>query len=340
MRAAFKMHTILSFSLALVACVQACSHVADRDKQYAPVPVMAQGLPISSDTGYAVQPLGQGLYMVTDGFYESMFAVSDTGVILVDAPGTMLTKLPPAIGNITSQPITHMVYSHHHADHLDSAGALVNANTTIIAHDLTQVQLNNVPHPTRPDPTVTFAENYTLCVGNQTFELSYQGENHAQGNIFIYAPAQKALMIVDIFDPGWTPFAQLGIASDIPGYVLAQTQTLAYDFEHIVTGHVNRAGTRQDVEDNVAYVQDLFDNCNATMHLPEGDPNSQASISADVLSKNPGNMYAVEKTYIDIVAEICGNKTAETWLGRLGGADVFAFENAWRAVTSLLEDYA
>ena len=57
-----------------------------------------------------------------------------------------------------------------------------------------------------PMPTKKFSNNYTLQVGNQTLQLDYYGNNHSPGNIFIYAPKQKVLMLVDIIFPGWTPF--------------------------------------------------------------------------------------------------------------------------------------
>ena len=64
-------------------------------------------------------------------------------------------------------------------------------------------------------PNGNFSQNMTLQIGNQTLQLDYHGNNHLPGNIFIYAPNQKALMLVDIIFPGWVPFAYLAIAKDI-----------------------------------------------------------------------------------------------------------------------------
>jgi glyoxylase-like metal-dependent hydrolase (beta-lactamase superfamily II) len=72
-----------------------------------------------------------------------------------------------------------------------------------------------------PIPTLTFPNNYTLQVGNQTLELNYYGDNHMPGNLFIYAPNQKALMLVDVVFPGWVPFAYLALADDVTGFIEA-----------------------------------------------------------------------------------------------------------------------
>ena len=55
-------------------------------------------------------------------------------------------------------------------------------------------------------------------------------------------------MVVDIVFPGWTPFPDLALAEDVDGYIAAHDQILAYDFDHYIGGHINRLGTRRDVE--------------------------------------------------------------------------------------------
>src|SRR4051812_13166458 len=102
-----------------------------------------------------------------------------------------------AIGNTTSIPITHLIYSHHHADHIGGA-SVFSPSIQRIAHVDTARNLALTPDSNRPPPTKTFQHTYTLHLGNQTLELAYKGENHVAGNIFIYAPIQKVLMLVDI----------------------------------------------------------------------------------------------------------------------------------------------
>jgi len=56
--------------------------------------------------------------MVTEGAYQSMFLVYETGVVVVDAPPTYAARLRQAISEITPKPITHVIYSHSHTDHI------------------------------------------------------------------------------------------------------------------------------------------------------------------------------------------------------------------------------
>jgi hypothetical protein len=109
-----------------------------------------------------------------------------------------------------------------------------------------------------PIPTDTFTQNYTLQVSNQTLLLNYHGNNHEEGNIFIYAPQQKTLMLVDVIFPGWVPFVYLALAEDVYGYVQARDITLNnYDFDNLVAGHLTRLGTREDVQIQREFMADV-----------------------------------------------------------------------------------
>ncbi|KAL9614509.1 MAG: hypothetical protein Q9167_001037 [Letrouitia subvulpina] len=312
---------------------------------YLPISLNAAGPPIPP-VGYRVEPFGDGAYMVTEGTYQSIFVVSTYGVIVVDCPPTIGHSLLYAIGNTTDLPITHLVYSHSHADHIGGASLVLSSSPTkkritTIAHSVTSTLLSRVSDPNRPVPEVTFQDSYKLRVGNQTLKLSYKGPNHLDGNIFIYLPKQKVLMLVDVVYPGWTPFDRLGEVSNLPGYIRAHDQILSYDFNHYVGGHLDRSGTRQDVKIQREYVHDLYDNCKETIRLTTTDDpvlGAQAILGA-ALGANPGNPWAAFRTYLDIAAGYCANVTNEKWSTRLAAADVFQFSNAAAMVESLRIDY-
>ena len=88
---------------------------------YAPVPQSAFG-PALNDQGYYVGRVERNLYWVTDGVYQSAFLTTSDGVVLLDAPPSIGGNLRRAVDEIASaqgvsSKVTHLVYSHHHADH-------------------------------------------------------------------------------------------------------------------------------------------------------------------------------------------------------------------------------
>ena len=226
------------------------------------IPETAKG-PAIPEKGYLVQEIGDQLYSVSDGSYNTMFMVTDEGVIAIDAPPTLGANYLKAIAEVTNKPITRVIYSHAHLDHIGSAG-IFPRNATFIAQQETADELQramNVATNTSmvpPVPTETFSKNMTLKVGNQTLQLDYYGNNHLPGNIFIYTPQQKVLMLVDIIFPGWIPFPYLAIAKDTAGFIEAHDIALNnYDFDTIVAGHLTRLGTKADVGVQREFVMDL-----------------------------------------------------------------------------------
>lgn len=299
---------------------------------YDPVPATAKGPAIPSK-GYLLEHLGGGLYYLTEGVYQMMFLTTGQGVIAVDAPPTIGHNILRAMREVTSEPVTHVVYSHVHADHIGAA-VLYPRDAVRIAHQETARLLRRVDDPNRPLPTRTFADGYTLRVGNQTLRLDYRGPNHSPDNIFIYAPRQKVLMLIDIVFPGWVPFRNLAASQDIPGWIAAHDQALAYDFRTLIGGHISRLGTRDDVTTQRAYMHDLAANAQAALLDVDF-----AALYRTVGGRNPGNPWALFKAYLDAVSQRAADATLAHWRGKLGGADVFTFDSAYTMAESLRIDY-
>jgi glyoxylase-like metal-dependent hydrolase (beta-lactamase superfamily II) len=285
------------------------------------IPQAARGPTIPSEKGYLVQEIGDQLYAVSDGSYNAMFMVTDEGVVAIDAPPTLGDKYLKAIAEVTDKPISHVIYSHAHLDHIGAAG-IFPKNATYIAQQETANELQRAmsvatnKSAVPPVPTVLFPKNMTLQLGNQTLQLDYHGNNHLPGNIFIYAPNQRVLMLVDIIFPGWVPFAYLAIAKDTAGFIGAHDTTLKnYDFDTIVGGHLTRIGTRADVEVQKEFVLDL------ERAAARANQNvSFMDIAARVGFDDPWLLFS---EYINTINKQCEEEMLPKWETRLGGAQSF-----------------
>ena len=294
------------------------SENATSNSKIAPIPDAAMG-PTIPKKGYLVEEIRDNLYWVTDGSYNTMFLVTDEGVVAVDAPPSIGQNYLKAIAEVTDKPITHVIYSHAHLDHIGAAG-IFPKNATYIAHEDTSAELKRAMSLTKNDstippiPTITFPNNYTLQIGNQTLNLDYYGDNHMPGNLFIYAPNQKTLMLVDIIFPGWVPFPYLAIAEDIAGFIKAHDIALNnYDFDTFVGGHLTRLGTRDDVATQQEFISDL--------EKAAAKANSEVQFS-DIAKQvgNTNDTWLLYSKYIDAVDENCVQTMLSKWESRLGGA--------------------
>ncbi len=295
------------------------------------LPAAAMGVAIDPAKGYHVEEIGDGLYWLTEGTYTTLFMTTGEGVIVVDAPPSIGERYLAAVAEVTDEPITHVIYSHSHADHI-AAASMFPEDATYIAHAVTYQQLregmgehNRFPWGVFvgggpvPLPTETFRRQYTLEVGNQVLELTYRGPVHEAGNLFIYAPKQKTLLLIDVVFPGWSPFKGLAVAEQVPAFINAHEQILAYDFNYLVSGHINRLATREDVYTQREYILDI--EANAAQALQTVD---FMEVAAEVGFLNPWRLF---DRYFDEVAQMCADLTIPMWENRLGGVDVFTFDH-------------
>jgi glyoxylase-like metal-dependent hydrolase (beta-lactamase superfamily II) len=287
----------------------------------AALPETAKGPQIDFSKGYLVEEIKDGLYWVTDGAYNTIFLTTGEGVIVVDAPPSIGENYLNAIAEVTEEPITHVIYSHTHIDHIGAASIFPD-DAIIISHKDVALELEQRNDPNRPIPEVTFDDEYLLEVGNQSLELKYDGPMHVPGNIFIYAPQQKVLMVVDVIFPGWTPFKDLAMAQDVPAFLAAHDKILEYDFDTYVGGHLTRLGTTEDVKIQQEYFQDIEENAAIA--------NQQVSfmeIGQEVGFENP---WLVFQIYADTISQQCTDATVPDWIDRLGGVDLFTYDHCWK----------
>jgi glyoxylase-like metal-dependent hydrolase (beta-lactamase superfamily II) len=303
--------------------------IGARIAKYMDIPDSAKGPAIDPAKGYRLQELGKGLYMITDNAYQSMFMTYEKGVVVIDAPPSYAAHIHQAIAEVTDKPITHLVYSHSHIDHIGGAKGL-GGNPIIIAHEETKRLLARAKDPNRPLPTVTFRDRYTLKTGSQILELSYHGNAHEPGNIFIQAPAQKTLMVVDVISPGWMPWRRLSLAQDIPGYFAQVEEIKHLSFDTLVSGHVARSGTKADVELQSNFMNDLKA---AAAHA--------LSITALGEGMDPwdkANPWAVFDNYTDRVMVRCVNTLTPKWSTKLAAFDAFVWDQCYAMEQSLRGD--
>jgi glyoxylase-like metal-dependent hydrolase (beta-lactamase superfamily II) len=280
--------------------------------------------PVDPAKGYLVEEIGDSLYWVGDGPYQAMFLVGKEGVILVDAPPSMGGRLQTAIAEVTDRPVTHVVYSHAHSDH--AGGASLFDGAVFVAHRETARLLARAGDPRRPVPTLLFDDE--LQLGDLV--LRYHGLNHQPGNLFVHAPKQRTLMVVDVVYHGFAPYRSLGLPADVPGFVDAHDTMLGYDFEHFVSGHNGRLGTRHDVEEAREHVHDLRAACKRAL--------DEITILDAIRQVGPADSYLLMSTFHDLVRERAAEEVIAKWRDRLGGVEQFTSENCWVMSQSLRLD--
>ncbi|MFI5632467.1 MBL fold metallo-hydrolase [Streptomyces sp. NPDC051664] len=297
--------------------------------EFAPVPDFALG-PDIPESGYVVQDLGGGAHFVTQGMINTMFVETKNGVVLVDASPFLGDKLLEAIESVTPKPVTHLIYSHAHADHIGAAHLLKRDGLKIISHEITGEFIKEVKNDDRrPLPTETFSGRHKqMDIDGVRFVLDYTGDWHQAGNLFIHLPELKLMGAMDSFAPKSAPFFRLYFSAHVPAYFDAMDQLLDYDYETIVTGHMALPGTPEDVATNREYIRDLRAAASEALRTVDmKEASAAAKVPAD-------NKQAEIKVWMDAVTARAA-ELMPSWEKRLGGTDIFLSDNlnatAWSA---------
>lgn len=309
------------------------THIA----KYAPVLEASVGPPIDPEKGYRVQDLGEGAYMVTEGVYQMLVLRTQDGLVIADAPPNIGPRILQATAEIApGAPITHLIYSHAHIDHIGFAAQIVatNPEMEIVAHIEVAESLARYADTNRPLPTLTFEgtmEPYELLTGGETLILNYPGPNHQDGNIEIWHEASNTLMLIDVVFPGWMMWRNLALAEDIPGLFDVITSINGrYEFETLIAGHVGRAGTKADVELQIEFLTDL--------HNAAGQALGTTTPGEGVDPADFANPWAVFDNFLDRVIIKCAATMTPKWESRLSAFEVFIYEQCSAMEQSLRVD--
>jgi glyoxylase-like metal-dependent hydrolase (beta-lactamase superfamily II) len=240
------------FALAMFACLPA-SALAQTTPAPAAPPLFAATKVEGTDNVYIFRYQG----------HQAMFIVTPDGVIATDPIGRYrpqaVTAYLDEIRKITNAPVRYVIYSHHHYDHIAGGKPFKDAGATFVAHKRAKERLAelNFPDVTPVDEAVEDKRSITL--GGTTLELIYVGRNHSDNTLLMRLPKEKLIFAVDFLPinsvnwrnmPDSWPFEwEDGIK-----------KVLALEWDRMIPGHPGpggRLGTRDDVTNLLAYMQDL-----------------------------------------------------------------------------------
>jgi glyoxylase-like metal-dependent hydrolase (beta-lactamase superfamily II) len=255
------------------------------------------------------------------------------GVVLLDAPPTIGHNIQRAVDEIAaangvSNKVTHLIYSHHHADHT-GASFLFDKNVTRIGHEETRRLMLRDDDPAKPPNEETFQDRRTLEIGGERIDLAWHGANHSPDNILIHLPDHDTLMLIDIVNAGWAPVYISNLTEDIPGYIEAPANALAYSWKHFIGGHLGRLGTRDDVTLHQQYMADIAASVRSTIDTLDPTP---------YYVKYGENTWAAVKAHLDATAAAAAAPVIEKYTGVLAAADVFTESTTFWVMESIRLD--
>jgi glyoxylase-like metal-dependent hydrolase (beta-lactamase superfamily II) len=301
-------------------------------KDYVPVhrSVLDQAWTVDPKKGVETRKVADGVFVVTDGVWQSAFVVTGAGVVVFDAPATYGAKIRTEIAAQTPQPITTLVYSHAHKDHIGGSAAFADIQgLEIVALTGVAKFLAEKKDPGRLLPTKTFDGQLVLNQGGTRIELRAAKYHSDEGDVIVYIPHAGFLMAIDTWAPGYGPFMGFDITSNFHEYLHIFDVLLAYKFDVFVGGHLTHPGTRADVEVAREFTRDVYE----TVKRVHGET-SLMSVFGETAEQIGGydNKYLLFGRFLDVVTERATAEIEKRWMGRLAGIDVFAEDHVRTAL--------
>jgi glyoxylase-like metal-dependent hydrolase (beta-lactamase superfamily II) len=202
-----------------------------------------------------VEKLKDNLFVLRGGGGNSAVFVTETGVVVVDSknPGWGQPLLDK-IKDLTPKPVTHLINTHTHYDHVSgnvefpaAVEVVVHEKTAALMKEMRPVTGANAPagnifkdNNGRGLPTRTFGDRGTVGSGRDQVELRYFGRGHTEGDAWVVFPSLRVVHAGDIFSGKNLPLldANNGGSGVEIGETLAKAAAgLAPDVDTIITGH-------------------------------------------------------------------------------------------------------
>jgi glyoxylase-like metal-dependent hydrolase (beta-lactamase superfamily II) len=212
---------------------------------------------------YVLQRLTQRTYWVQSQHYGTVFHVGDKGVLLFDALEGKSRQIKQAIAEVTKLPISALVYSHGHADHIGDAkiyvedAAKAGVKLRVIASTATAAKMaflkSALPKPTETVAWPSGAFKFEgLTVALHGFERAAHTDDHG---IWLLS-GEKVAHLPDLINPDQPPFWAFAGSETFVYYEANLEQLAKLDWTYLSGGHGN-VGSKADIGFYRTFIADL-----------------------------------------------------------------------------------
>ena len=225
------------------------------------------------------------------------FIVTAQGVVVIDALGSpqLAQRLIAEVRKVTAQPITHVIVTHYHADHIYGLQAFKALGARVVAHRAARSYLNSDTARLRLEASrqelapwvnaqtrLVEADEWLdgdqeMIVGGVRLLIKHVGPSHTPEDLVVYLPQEKLLFAGDLVFRARIPFVG---QADSRQWIKALDALLVFDTVAIVPGHgpVSTAA-REDMQLTRDYLIHLRTTMGAAAR--NLDPFEQAYAAAD-----------------------------------------------------------
>lgn len=213
-----------------------------------------------------VEKVRDNLYVLKGGGGNSALFITATGAVVVD------TKLPgwgqpllEKIRTLTDKPITTIINTHTHGDHVSGQLEFTGVNAEVVAQDNTKANMQKLapykdPKNAKLLPARTFKDRMSLFSGKDQIDLYYFGAGHTNGDAWVAFPALRAVHAGDLFAGKQLPlvdFMNGGSGKAFPD-TLAKAAAGLKNIDTVITGHSTKIMTMAELKEYAEFNKEFL----------------------------------------------------------------------------------
>lgn len=191
-----------------------------------------------------IQKVKDNLYMISGAGGNTAAFITEKGVVIVD---TKLAGNGPGIlekvKSVTPKPVTMVINTHTHGDHVGSNIAFTGA-VEFIAQENCKASMAKMPAFQSEEgkkflPSKTYKDKLSVLKGKDRIDLYYFGRGHTGGDTLVVFPALKLMHTGDLFAGKNTPIIDTnngGSGVDYPNTLMKAAAGIK-GVEMVIPGH-------------------------------------------------------------------------------------------------------
>lgn len=214
--------------------------------------------PANAQDAPVVSKLAVNVYSIYTIFYSSIVVIGDDGVLIADpANGYRAGILKDEIVKLTDKPVTKIVLTHEHFDHV--GGTEVFDGAEIIAQENVNAVFHLDPLGVAPDNVdVTFSNEHTIDMGSTSVELKYLGAGDGVATTIIYLPNEDIVATADLYDENQLTLGAFLDDKNMLGVRSILNEVSGWDLKHAISTHSTGTDPAA-LHANTKYFNDLYD---------------------------------------------------------------------------------
>ncbi len=160
-------------------------------------------------------------------------------------------RLKETLDSISANPITQVIDTHWHFDHVDNNASLRSVGARVLAHknvprrmkETHEIAMFNLTVPPSPDealPTETFSSKHEIVTNGEKLHLEHASPAHTDTDIFIWFPDSNVLHCGDLVtNHGGYPLIDYDSGGKIGGMIKASKHFLSFidSKTKVIPGH-------------------------------------------------------------------------------------------------------